>query len=46
MFVDAVFPPATRDHVDVLSVTGPALSLNAIEDVLPILQLLHSALEL
>jgi hypothetical protein len=45
MLIHPIFPPTTGDHRNILTITGPALPLNAVEDILSILQQLHSALQ-
>ena len=46
MLVRAVLPPAAGDLLAVLAVAGAALALDAVEDVLPVLQIADGAQQL
>jgi len=39
VLVNSIFPPTAGDHLEILSVASAALPLDAVENVLPILQM-------
>lgn len=41
MFVDAVFPPAPVDLVDILAVSRAAFPVNSVQTILPVLHRLN-----
>jgi hypothetical protein len=45
VLVNSIFPPTAGDHLEILSVASAALPLDAVENVLPILQMQDRALE-